>query len=254
MDKNKAEELWIKSLKQELSPAEREGLDIYLSNNPEESTSFKSMDSLWNDLDEISAAPSPQMDAGFYNFIHQEEKKNGKDNQRWLSISLVSKWSYAAVLIIGVGLGLLIKSGNSSEMQSLLGEVETMKQMMALTLIEQPATQDRMKAVSMVDELVTADERVLMALIKTLNEDPSVNVRLKVIESLYGKKLSEDFRSELVMSISVQDNPLVQTALADLMVAIQEKSSVKALKELLDDENTNPFVKEKINESLQVLI
>ena len=139
-------------------------------------------------------------------------------------------------------------------MQSLLGEVETMKQMMALTLIEQPATQDRMKAVSMVDELVTADERVLMALIKTLNEDPSVNVRLKVIESLYGKKLSEEFRSELVMSISVQDNPLVQTALADLMVAIQEKSSVKALKELLDDENTNPFVKEKINESLQVLI
>jgi len=61
-------------------------------------------------------------------------------------------------------------------------------------------------------------------------------------------------REGLVRSIATQQSPLVQMALAELMVAIQEKSSVNELKKVLDQKNTAKEVKEKIQKSIDVLI
>jgi hypothetical protein len=46
----------------------------------------------------------------------------------------------------------------------------------------------------------------------------------------------------------------VQVALAELMVAIQEKKSVDALKQLLNSDKTPQEVKSRISESIKVLI
>lgn len=259
MDKETAKELWLNSLKRDLDPVEKKALDEYILINPEEAKEFQDISGMWETMDEMVPAPTPQMDATFYQFLNSAEKQSKKKEGTSVSIErivqlIIGKWAYALVLVLGLGIGFAINSGSDQDMESLVSEVQTMKEMMALTLMDQPVAQDRMRAVSMVEELESTDDKVMKALIKTLNEDPSINVRLKVVESLYNKQLSEAFRGELVMSIAKQDNPLVQTALADLMVSIQEKSSVDALKKLLNDENTNPFVKEKINESLQVLI
>jgi hypothetical protein len=61
-------------------------------------------------------------------------------------------------------------------------------------------------------------------------------------------------RSKLIESIAIQDSPLVQIALAELMVSIQEKKSVNALKQLLQSDKTAKEVKTKISESIEVLI
>ena len=47
---------------------------------------------------------------------------------------------------------------------------------------------------------------------------------------------------------------MVQLELAGLMVAIQEKKSVKELQKILESEKTPKEVKTKIRESIQVLI
>jgi len=91
-------------------------------------------------------------------------------------------------------------------------------------------------------------------LLQTLNHDPSVNVRLAAIEALYEHAAHPTARQGLVQSIGQQDSPLVQLALADIMVAMQEKNAVQPLRKLLAKENLNEAVKVRIKQSIQVLI
>ena len=47
---------------------------------------------------------------------------------------------------------------------------------------------------------------------------------------------------------------MVQVALAEVMVALQEKNAVDPLKKILDKERTPKEVKEKIEESISTLL
>jgi hypothetical protein len=96
--------------------------------------------------------------------------------------------------------------------------------------------------------------RITNALFATLNQDENVNVRLAALDALKVYSRDSLVRSKLIESIAVQDSPLVQIALAELMVSIQEKKSVDALKQLLQSDKTAKEVKTKISESIEVLI
>jgi DNA polymerase III delta subunit len=69
---------------------------------------------------------------------------------------------------------------------------------------------------------------------------------------LYSK--DSKVRAKLIESITIQESPLVQMALAELMVSIQEKKSVDALNRVLQRDDTPKEVKSKIAESIEVLI
>ncbi len=81
-----------------------------------------------------------------------------------------------------------------------------------------------------------------------------MNVRLASLEALQNYSKSPVVRAGLVRSIPQQDSPLVQVALAELMVKLQEKSSVKELKKIMDQKTTPKEVKQRIKESINVLI
>jgi HEAT repeat protein len=121
-------------------------------------------------------------------------------------------------------------------------------------MLEKESATDRLKAVSLSSEMEGQSKRVTLALFKTLNSDPSVNVRLAALDALQIYAKSPAVREELVRSIAQQDSPLVQVALADLMAALQEKSSVTELKKLLKQRSTPKEVKKRIEENIKVLI
>jgi DNA polymerase III delta subunit len=99
-----------------------------------------------------------------------------------------------------------------------------------------------------------ASEKVTNALFATLNHDENVNVRLAALEALKSYSKGSAVRAKLIESIIIQDSPLVQMALAELMVSIQEKKSVEALKKVMQSDKTPKEVKSKISESIKVLI
>ena len=100
---------------------------------------------------------------------------------------------------------------------------------------------------------MTADEKVIDALFSTLNNDANVNVRLVALEALTQFATNAVVREGLVKSLAVQDSPMVQVALADVMVKLQEKGSVKALRKLLNKEGLNDLVKNKIEQTIKDL-
>jgi HEAT repeat protein len=97
------------------------------------------------------------------------------------------------------------------------------------------------------------NEQVVNALLSTLNNDPNVNVRLATLDALAVLGQDAAVRQGLVHALTKQESPLVQSALADVMVQLQVRRSVKPMKEMLQQGNLNEAVKTKIENSIQTL-
>ncbi len=133
-----------------------------------------------------------------------------------------------SLLVLGVGAGYAIRPEHresapvaGSDMAQLRDEVNNMRQMVALSLMQQQSAGDRMRGVSWAYRVEPQDTQVLSALLSTINNDPSVNVRMAAVESLHTFGASPVTRTAIVQSIPKQTTPLVQVALIDLLVELK---------------------------------
>ncbi|MGV3642095.1 MAG: HEAT repeat domain-containing protein [Adhaeribacter sp.] len=212
--------------------------------------------------------PGPDLRSDFYQMLAREKQKHQAATSwwqqlntlfaSWLQVLPLGRMAYTGVVLaLGAFLGFWYQqhqSADSEKLSALTAEMKQMKQMMMLTLLEQPSTTDRLKAVNLTTDMATANNQVIRALLQTLNTDPSVNVRLAAIEALHQHAGNPLAREGLVQSISRQESPLVQLALADIMLAMQEKGSVKSLQQLLKKRNLNEAVKTRVEQTIRVLI
>lgn len=203
-------------------------------------------------------SPSMQLDVKFYEMLGAEKKKSKKG----LSFQLPA-WRYlfprlslaAVLLIMGFAGGYwLQRPGGESSVKELTQEVGELKEMVMLSMLEKESASERLRAVSLTEDMNKVSDKVTKALFKTLNQDPNVNVRLAALEALIPFVQRSDVREGLVRSIALQDSPLVQLNLAELMAAILEKKSVGELQKLVDSDKTPIEVKNRIKENIQVLI
>jgi hypothetical protein len=164
----------------------------------------------------------------------------------------------SVVLLLGVAAGYLLRPseapGGSEQIEALSQQVSELQEMMMLSLLEKGSATDRLKAVSLTREMDEASKKVTSALIHTLNQDENVNVRLAALEALKPYVTDSSVREALVRSIANQESPLVQVSLAELMVALQEKAAVKEFEKIVESENTPADVRQKIRQSIEVLI
>ncbi|GAB2586251.1 HEAT repeat domain-containing protein [Spirosoma areae] len=165
-----------------------------------------------------------------------------------------------ALLSVGIAVGYWFQRSSTpvvayqqQQIDTLSTQVQEMRQMMLLSLLENPAASERLRAVSYTEDISQVNEQVVDALLTTLNNDPNVNVRLVTLEALAKLADNPNVREGLVQSITRQESPLVQSALADVMVNLQEKKSIKPLRQLLRDDKLNHLVKGKIEQSIRDL-
>ncbi len=174
-----------------------------------------------------------------------------------------------ALIIIGVGAGYLVNSksnvggitnasGNVSSantsIDSLKTQVHEMKEMVMLALLQNPSASERIRGVSYTSEIKGVNKNIVEALLTTLSNDPNINVRLMTLDALTHFANDPAVREGLVQSIIEQDSPLVQSALADAMLKLQEKRSVQPFRKLLQQKDLNIMVRSKIEETITRLI
>jgi hypothetical protein len=207
--------------------------------------------------------PSANLDHSFYQRLSLEKK-----SRRPFSWSAFFSWPEFApklamacvTLIMGVGVGYYLKpntattTASNQEIADLGKQVSDLKEMMMLDLLEKESASERLRAVSLTQDMDQASQKVTSALLETLNKDSNVNVRLAALDALRPYVNNSGVREALVRAIGKQESPLVQVALAELMAALQVKSSVNELKKIIEDENMPKDVKNKIKESIDVLI
>jgi hypothetical protein len=152
----------------------------------------------------------------------------------------------AAALAMGFFSGYFIDARrDNGQISQLRGEVSSMRQMVALSLMQQQNASDRLQGVNWAYRVERSDTEVLSALLFTINHDANVNVRLAAVDAMRTFGESPIARRGLVQAIAKQDSPMVQIALIDQLVELKEAGARPVLQALVSDANANPEAKER---------
>ena len=255
-----------------LDQKQREGLESHLAGCEDCRKEYEAARKIWDLMGEIpQPEPSVSMKASFGAILtnYKEELYSRRNPVREWMMKVHEYWimqaqprlAFSILLVVsGLILGYLLHRPGETvlsynrQIDSLSSQVSEIKQVMMLSLLQDPSASQRIRAVSYTDEMSNVNLKVIDALFTTLNGDPNVNVRLATLEALVKLSAQPKVREGLVRSINLQDSPIMQSAIADVMVKLQEKSSVKPLQKLLSKKNLNPMVKINIEKSIQRLI
>ena len=164
----------------------------------------------------------------------------------------------AALLLLAVGLtaGLWMKPATytAADITPLRQDVQAMQTTLAMSLLDHGSASERLRGVNLSARLEQPETRLVDSLLQTLDTDPNVNVRLAVVDSLYLFHRQPAVRERVSDSLAKQTSPLVQVALIDLLVNMQERRAVEALRTLIESDRLDPEVKLRANEGLKKLL
>ncbi len=256
----------IAYLKEEISKEDKHEFEVFLNANPAYQEEFDLLAASWRQLAKMeSPEPSENMDSLFFEMLNSEIEKGKKKTNGWSGLQalvfnvLRPQLAYGVLLLfIGLGVGYFMKQDDTFqaiEPQSVSSEEnQEIHEKLVLTLLEQPSANKRLEGVSEANKISTVDETVINALLKTLNNDANVNVRLASIESLTNYVGNPKVRQGLIQSIPHQKSPIVQVTLANLMLALEEKKSIEPFKQLLKNKELDSTVKKKIESTIASII
>jgi len=257
--------LWINN---EMTETQRAAFGIHLNECAECRQELKAAQQVWNLMGEIPAPPAPvDMPVHFQAMLEsykesQTEKKNPfagiieKIRGLW-TIQPAMQMAYSIMLlVVGLGVGYLVnhQSAGKQQVDALSAQVHEMKEMMMFSLLENPSASERIRGVSYTNEIKSTNKQVTDALLATLNNDPNVNVRLVTLDALTKFTSDPAVREGLIQSIGQQESPLVQSALADVMLKLQEKRSVKSFRKLLEQKDLDNSIRSKIEKTITAII
>ena len=247
-DKNKMRGFLLETVVKEEELAEFERLTEEFNALPDREPSETMKTDFYTKLEEYKSAVS-RKESHIYNFKNMIEELRQP--------VLIKKLAYAAILLVLAVLSVYWYTSEikyKNQVSAMISEVQDMQKVMMLTLLQQPSPTDRLKAISISSQINNADDKIIDALLNTLNNDQNVNVRLMAVEALCNYTNNPRVRIGLIQSIVRQESPIVQVALADVMVLLQEKRSVSELKKLLERNNIDKNVEAKLKNSIELLI
>lgn len=163
----------------------------------------------------------------------------------------------ASLLIGGVFLGRYESkpqtAGPSPEVSQLKGEIESLRQLVALSMLQQQSPSARLRGVSYSEAISQPDEQVEQALLFAVSHDSNVNVRLSAVDALQKFAGRPDVIRAMVQAIPVQDSPLVQIALIDMLVQLNARSESPALVKLSLDGQADEAVRQRATWAIEKL-
>ncbi|MDR8390525.1 HEAT repeat domain-containing protein [Aliifodinibius sp. S!AR15-10] len=252
-------------LQNSLSEGEREEFNSLIESGEMDLQDIREMESLYSQMGHIEMPePTPALGDRFYSMLEAEMQKQ---NTGWMpKIAMVFDHvqhrfqlrylTYAVSIFLA---GLLVGdiyapiSNQDEQIDRLSTEVYQLREMMMISLLDDSSPIERLKAVNISNEIPSVDSRVIDALLRTLNNDSNVNVRLAAVEALVQHASNAKVRQGLVSSITRQESPIVQSALADAMLTLQEKQSVDEFKKLLDRNELDNTVRDKLETTIAAL-
>jgi HEAT repeat protein len=123
-----------------------------------------------------------------------------------------------------------------------------------LTMLKDESSSDRIQAVRYVEDIESPDQNIIEVLIKTLNNDKNVNVRMAAAYALARFSNQQMVSDSLVKSLSIQTDPLLQVTLINILAEKREKSALRPIQEIIANRNTLKEVRMVAENSLRVLI
>ncbi len=166
----------------------------------------------------------------------------------WLRSPLgAAAWS-AALIAISVYAGLQVAGSKShfQDLQAMQSELASMKQLVVLSMLQQQSASARLEGVTWSTRDQQLDPQVLSALLHTLHYDASVDVRLAALDALSRHGRQPQVHKAVLDSLQLQQSPLVQVALIDLLLEWRDPDAAQRLHALQQAPNLNPTVRQRV--------
>ncbi|MEL6916597.1 MAG: HEAT repeat domain-containing protein [Bacteroidota bacterium] len=205
--------------------------------------------------------PSDRVRTNFYEVLEREKHLASKVIN--FTPSVRKKWR-GPLLKVAASIALLIgsflagkqfqKQKSGKEIAQLTDESIKITQTAMLSLMENQSASRRIQGVHFIDEITDPDEAIVRALANRMLHDDNTNVRLTAVEALGKFTTSEIVKNAFITALQTEKDPSIQISLIHTLVKIQEKKAIKPLQRLLQQEETQPFVKQQIESLLPHII
>jgi predicted Zn-ribbon and HTH transcriptional regulator len=255
MEKEKLESLLIDYIDHKLNSAEKFTVQQELANNPVACKLYEELREIMDVMDKTTRLePSSSLKAGFEESLKNEITASAKKKTIIFQPSFYRVAAAIALMILSGAVGFWISKNNDQqkrlaliekEMEATRKQLEGTKQMMLAMLDNDQSASQRIQGVHVAMKIEQADDEVVEALLKTMNEDPNTNVRLAALHALSKFRQEPQIRKALIHALSTQKDPMVQINLIQLMVQMKEKEVVKDLQKIVDDKGTLNAVKDE---------
>jgi anti-sigma factor RsiW len=246
-------EYWSRTLSSE----EESAVDAHLAKCEACRAEAHKLGSLWRDLARLPLPePGPGVRERFYERLAAYRDGAAAAGAKRTSLSWI--WQIAAgvvLLFAGVAAGYSVRSSQTAnaEVAQLRGEVGNMRQLVALSLLQQQSASERLRGVSWAYRVEPSDKEVLSALLTAVNHDPNVNVRLAAVDALRPFAANQTTRDAVMQSLRKQTAPIVQVALIDLLVDLKETEAAPELQRVATDGATDIGVRQRAEWALEKL-
>ncbi|NER13611.1 hypothetical protein GWK08_09195 [Leptobacterium flavescens] len=196
--------------------------------------------------------PSEKLRSGFYQMLEREKQEQSAviPLQREKSFSwkpLMRIAATIALIISGYYFGKYQQNKLGQEQLATLNtEKQEVEKTMMLALLENESASKRVQGVNYIEEISDANTEIIQALIKRMDYDENINVRLAAVEALGNFSDSELARKALINSLEYQEVAEVQIAIIQILGNFKEQRAIKPMEKLLEKEDVPPFVKDQI--------
>ena len=228
-----------------------EGLQSLVASYPDCEKELMAMAKTWNDLDELEV---PDRQAGSdkrFEKMLSDVEKDALENVRRLPLSGINFLKYlhwAAILLIGIGIGFLISGRPGSQDLSDHATVEINPILASLESEESAIS--RLKTIQGLKKDGNPNQQIYEALYATLINDPNENVRLSALEALVEFDDKEKIRELVIKAVVFQDSPLVQLSLLEVLLAENDSETLNIIKDMLKDGRISGDVKYQVEEAI----
>ncbi len=238
----------------------------HLAECPDCEHEFTTLQRTLTDLDAMpTEKPSPRLRANFYAMLSDEKHALPTGQPQTVHPRRHSTlWAWILTPVAAGGLLFLgfiagqrstpevIPPDDSTQQQiaALQAKVDSMGKLVGYSLLKQKPAGERIQGLLATQKLESPSEQVLTQLISALALDPSTNVRLTALEALYPHADQEVVRAGVLASLEREQNPLVQVAMIDFLVAAQDTEAIRTIQTISQQKDTNITVRDAARRAL----
>jgi hypothetical protein len=211
---------------------------------------------LWSALGELpDEEPSPQLRQGFYRELERASRPRLAARLKdFLGFSGNTGWLTAtACVLVGLGAGTLIGDpvDDGVRLAALEENISMLNRSLILDRLENSTASKRMRGVMDAAHVVANDAEIANALLLRATEDRVYSVRSAAISAL-GTQLGTPAVGKRLMELLQQaESPLVQMALADLVLRNGSDRQIEQLQELAKKGLLHPDIARHVSTSLE---
>ncbi len=199
--------------------------------------------------------PEIEAPAGMKEEFMQMAELENEPKGRIIRIPAWAKVAAMVLIVFGTFATGYFTGSKNNEVGELKAEMGQLKQDVLLAGLRDYSGPQKIQAVYDIQSSGEASESFVTALVYTMNSDKNVNVRLAAINALSEMMdKNEGIKTELIKSLSVQDNPLLQISLIQVLTESGVKEAKDEIETISNDENTDQHVKDYANSMIKTII